>query len=695
MKRFNKTVQRLKEVVIKLNYVWDEQVTFGGEIHYFRLDKNDWGDRILKAKDAGLSFVSTYVPWSFHEEVEGQFDFENGNHNLREFVTLCRKHGLKCVLKPGPYVMSELVEHGLPLWMRTKYPQFFAKDRNGKIHPVPVVSYLHPGYLEKVRLWYQKFFEQVKDFIDDGTIPIIQLDNEVGMFHWITGTGDFSEVTIDHFREFLKKTYDENDLENLFGSKSLDEVVSKLLEGDEIATIVYMDFSRQYFSKYIERLKSFMNELGVNIPVYVNVHGFDQVDYAKRGANYPIGISQLLEAGKGENILTGDYYIGNVVHENFSDLVIANIFMQAVLERKPLTSLEFQSGFQIDKPKLLPSTIKLTTGLCLAMGMKLINYYMFAGGKNPKNLGLIDEIHDWQAPISYNGKLRKSYTVIKELINQISQTSNDLFNSEYIFDMYFGFIPSYFKTEFLKSGEMKNKLEHQRKRYIFEGLLRAFILENYKFSGLNLESENLCTSYDKPILVFSTEYMPEKVQQNLVTLVQNGANVVIYPFTPDKDEFGRRCTILQDFIGIRSKDFGTNELEIDERKIGTDFTTIFEVEGNIKPFAFNKGRVVGFNKKLSKGSITVFGVGFGLENEYKKFVCNEIAKEIGLERNFEVESDEFVDVYLRRTEKSHILFILNYDDHEKRVTVKRNGKTIFNESVDGRGLIIKKLPLEG
>ncbi len=678
-----------------MKYLWDEKILFGGEIHYFRLDKNDWEDRIVKAKDAGLSFVSTYVPWSFHEKIEGQFDFENGNQNLREFVVLSKKHGLKCVLKPGPYVMSELVEHGLPLWMREKYPHFFAKDRNGKIHPVPVVSYLHSEYLEKVRLWYQKFFSQVKDLIDDGTIPIIQLDNEVGMFHWITGTGDFSEVTLEYFKEFLKYTYNENDLENLFRSKNLDDVVSKLLEGDETATIVYMDFSRQYFSKYIERLRSFMNELGVNIPVYVNVHGFDQVDYAKRGANYPIGISQLLEAGNGENILTGDYYIGNIVHENFSDLVIANIFMQAVLERKPLTSLEFQSGFQIDKPKLLPSTIKLTTGLCLAMGMKLINYYMFAGGKNPKNLGLIDEIHDWQAPISYNGKTRKSYTVIKELINEVSQMNQDLFNSEYIFDVYFGFIPSYFKTEFLRNGEMKNKLEYQRRRYIFEGLLRAFILENYKFSGLNLENENLSLSYSKPILVFSAEYMPKKVQQKLVTLIQNGANVVIYPFTPDKDEFGRQCTILQDFIGIRSKEFGTNELRIAERKIGVDFTTVFEIEGEIEPFAFNKGRTVGFSKKLFRGSVTVLGAGFGLENEYKKFVCNEITKATGTEKSFEVESDEFVDVYLRKTEKGHILFILNYDDHEKRVTVTKNGTTIFKGTVDGRGLIIKRLSLEG
>ena len=46
-----------------------------GEIHYYRLDKSDWQDRLDKLKETGCNAVATYVPWLWHEPVEGQFDF--------------------------------------------------------------------------------------------------------------------------------------------------------------------------------------------------------------------------------------------------------------------------------------------------------------------------------------------------------------------------------------------------------------------------------------------------------------------------------------------------------------------------------------------------------------------------------------------------------------------------------------------
>jgi beta-galactosidase len=68
-----------------------------GEIQYFRISRDLWRTHLQKAKDAGLNAVSTYIPWDWHEEKEGQFDFEGKTHpqkDLLHWLDLCKEFGL-------------------------------------------------------------------------------------------------------------------------------------------------------------------------------------------------------------------------------------------------------------------------------------------------------------------------------------------------------------------------------------------------------------------------------------------------------------------------------------------------------------------------------------------------------------------------------------------------------------------------
>ena len=38
-----------------------------GSIHYFRIPRNYWRDRIIKLRQLGFNTVQTYVAWNFHE----------------------------------------------------------------------------------------------------------------------------------------------------------------------------------------------------------------------------------------------------------------------------------------------------------------------------------------------------------------------------------------------------------------------------------------------------------------------------------------------------------------------------------------------------------------------------------------------------------------------------------------------------
>ena len=46
-----------------------------GAIHYFRVPREYWKDRLEKLKACGLNTVETYVSWNLHEKKFGEYDF--------------------------------------------------------------------------------------------------------------------------------------------------------------------------------------------------------------------------------------------------------------------------------------------------------------------------------------------------------------------------------------------------------------------------------------------------------------------------------------------------------------------------------------------------------------------------------------------------------------------------------------------
>ncbi|KAI4564661.1 hypothetical protein MJT46_010459 [Ovis ammon polii x Ovis aries] len=58
-----------------------EFLILGGSIHYFRVPRASWRDRLLKLRACGFNTVTTYVPWNLHEPERGTFDF-SGNLDL-------------------------------------------------------------------------------------------------------------------------------------------------------------------------------------------------------------------------------------------------------------------------------------------------------------------------------------------------------------------------------------------------------------------------------------------------------------------------------------------------------------------------------------------------------------------------------------------------------------------------------------
>lgn len=136
-----------------------------GELHFSRIKRENWETEIMKVKAGGVTAIATYVFWIYHEEKEGVFDF-SGDNDIHEFLRLCKKHDMRVALRIGPWAHGEARNGGFPDWLLKK--DFKLRDNNDE-------------YLKLVRIFYTKIYEQVKDFLfdNDGTIPVIQLENEL------------------------------------------------------------------------------------------------------------------------------------------------------------------------------------------------------------------------------------------------------------------------------------------------------------------------------------------------------------------------------------------------------------------------------------------------------------------------------------------------------------------------------------
>ena len=91
-------------------------VVSSGAMHYFRIPREYWRDRLLKLKECGFNCVETYTCWNLHEPQEGKFDF-SGMLDVAEYIRIADELGLYVILRPGPYICAEWDFGGLPAWL--------------------------------------------------------------------------------------------------------------------------------------------------------------------------------------------------------------------------------------------------------------------------------------------------------------------------------------------------------------------------------------------------------------------------------------------------------------------------------------------------------------------------------------------------------------------------------------------------
>ena len=162
-------------------------VVKAAELHYPRIPRQYWDQRIKLCKALGMNTVCLYVFWNAHEPKPDTFDF-TGQNDLAEFVRLCQENGMYVILRPGPYVCAEWEMGGLPWWLLKK------KD----IH----LREADPYFMERVDKFQKAVADQVGGLTiaDGGPIIMVQVENEYGSY-------GIDKPYVSQIRDMLRKNF--------------------------------------------------------------------------------------------------------------------------------------------------------------------------------------------------------------------------------------------------------------------------------------------------------------------------------------------------------------------------------------------------------------------------------------------------------------------------------------------------------
>ena len=144
-------------------------VVKAAELHYPRIPRPYWDQRIKMCKALGMNTICLYVFWNIHEQQEGKYDF-TGNNDVAAFCRLAQRNGMYVIVRPGPYVCAEWEMGGLPWWLLKKKDIRLRED--------------DPYFLARVKAFEAEVGRQLAPLTiqNGGPIIMVQVENEYGSY---------------------------------------------------------------------------------------------------------------------------------------------------------------------------------------------------------------------------------------------------------------------------------------------------------------------------------------------------------------------------------------------------------------------------------------------------------------------------------------------------------------------------------
>ena len=576
------------------------RILFAGEVHYFRLQRSQWRDRLESLRDAGAQAVATYIPWVAHELADGTIDVTGATEEWRDvgaFCDLAAELGLYVIARPGPFVMAELKNEGIP---HRVHGIDGVTPTSWDSRPLPTrdLDYLSERFLAEVQRWYAAVLPLLaaRQHARGGPVIAVQLDNEIGMLAWVSNSPHLTEPVAVAFLDHLVDTHRLDRHPALTASSTPTETLAHLRRppADQAVAVAddLMRFCRLRFRDYVDVLTELARAQGIDsVPFLVNIHGTS----ASRGLTYPIGISQLMGTWRYRaGVAAGsDMYLGDLTVTNVADFVLGNLFAAAVAGGdQPLTALEFEAGdggYGEDLGTLVPpEATELRTRLAHGLGNRLMNFYLYAGGTNPPlerdparpegdgidRLAFTGEHHGFAAPIGPTGEPNSSHAPLVRVVRALNAVEEQAASMVPHRDLTVGFVSDAYLTEYRVPGDAPTQaIQDDQARFRGFGsrqvMARALVLGGY---GLDAVDVCLHPELDDPaaaaaapgavpaelsvaahpvLALASSHHLAADTQQHLLDYVTDGGRLLLSGVLPTHDELGAPCSVLADGLGLR------------------------------------------------------------------------------------------------------------------------------------------------
>jgi len=690
-------------------YLNDKKVFLNsGEIHYFRIKRRLWDKHLQAAKAAGLTTVSTYIPWAWHESEESVFDFDGSScpeRDLKGWLQRCQAHGLTCIVKPGPFILAEFRGAGLPDWFMDQYGEE-VKMRNSKDEIIQSegVSLFNQKYLEKVMLWYNQImpFISKRQISAGGPIIMMQICNEIGVFSWLARQGDYSNSMKDRFISYLSHKFTSIvEVNNLWGTDYQDFANIELppdgnlpyvSKGDRGRDYEWHCFWRTYYGNYLRMLSRMARERGISVPLFHNLPGW----IYGNGYEFPVNITMYEDLfGDRSEILFGVDHIPEFLsYRNMHDDRIINDITFAMQGNKPLFAAELQSGSREYRVVTNPREMELFYKASVANGLVGWNYYMFSQGHNPVRKGYSGETFYWFSPLTAEGERNSAFPLVRRMSKIVKTSENIIVNAKRKANVCVLFYPPYYTTELERPVDKRCELQFTpsaiRRPAYFDGLLKVLQVLNIDYDMIDLSNASVDTLRNYiQVWAFSTDEMNARDQQTIVDYTKAGGNSVLFPYLPDREMSQKPCTIIRDALLISpsgEENIDSPLIDIYDLKdikcTNPQITYSEESLSGAEVIARNiNGSASGFTKALGSGSLIHLGTWIGFDTEMHKLVYEEILNRSGAKLRQTSTVNDNIAVRERFTiDNSAVLFVGNYYNEEQigkiGYTHPESGKTI-------------------
>lgn len=590
----------------------EDQKTFllMGELHYFRMPKENWRKALEKLKACGCNAVAYYVPWFVHQPEEDVFDFNGRLHpqnDLHTWIKLTQELELIGFLRPGPYVYAETTDLGIPKWFSRKHPEARVQAWQNGVYlegsRIGCVSHQNPSFLVAVEKWLGAIAKEIAPYMaPDGNVAMVQLCNEIPC----DDNDDRNPINLGIGREdglfptYLRQRYGGVEtLNSLYRTAftTLETVEPHQLEQADAA--LYADerlayYYEFYYPLYFRRLKEMLEKQGIHAYFVHNAYNPRAVslhtENRRQNPWLEMGLDCYFSLTGALGVVNGTYFCEYGAE-----------YARRFLRSTPWVA-EHECGFWNDFPKVYGSELYLWNLWTLAAGYRGINMYLFAAGVNRPGMGFFGTAHDWQAPLTAQGEEEASYGYIRRSLED-AKTHQALFMEENAYDMVLG-VKDQPGLIWKKTAKASSEAYFTLRQVGFMPRLCDFLREDLEeFPAL---------------MIVSDETLEESVQQKLLCYVQEGGTLIVSGMLPTRTSAGESCACLAEGLGILAEP-GSFEAKEQEKLIYEDIEYFVGVR--VQPLTCMEEAVLARTPeglpavvKLAVGKGEALVLPFGLEN---------------------------------------------------------------------------------